>query len=224
MIDSLKNRLKELADEKGMSFREISIQATGRDSLIKNWFRRGATTNPRIDSLQKIADILDCDLDYLVGKQENKKIVSSRLPRGLSVAGTIQAGNWVDVSQAGLATPATIPLAENPKYKGMKQYALKVKGESMNLFAPDGSYVICVSYADLGIDIKQGMRIHIERSLADGQLVEATLKRVLIKDRKFILEPESNLKQFQKITFDPKAPDDVVIKGIVIGRYQQEDF
>ena len=74
MIEILRNRIDELAELRGLTRRQISIAANGgdesNDSLLKNWFRKSTKTMPRMDSIKRVADVLDCDVQYLMGEQD----------------------------------------------------------------------------------------------------------------------------------------------------------
>ena len=71
-------RIKQLLKERGISERQASLRATGKPTLIKD-IRNGKSRNPRGDSLQKLANVLKCSVDYL--------LVHEPLPPGAPQAG-----------------------------------------------------------------------------------------------------------------------------------------
>lgn len=61
-------RIKQCAEEKKISMRQVLINA----GLGFNTMTAYKTSMPKADNLAKIADVLDCSVDYLLGR-ENKK-------------------------------------------------------------------------------------------------------------------------------------------------------
>lgn len=61
-----------LLNERGLSNYQISKDTGISDSLIGYW-RQGKRV-PQADNLAKIADYLDCSVDYLLGRTDNPKI------------------------------------------------------------------------------------------------------------------------------------------------------
>lgn len=68
MYDSLKiaERIKELAKERNVTIKEL----LERSSLSKNTINKFKDSIPRADNIAKIADVLECSIDYLMGREE----------------------------------------------------------------------------------------------------------------------------------------------------------
>ncbi|WP_242145854.1 MULTISPECIES: helix-turn-helix domain-containing protein [unclassified Bacillus cereus group] len=62
------NRIKELADKKGISLSELAIQLNMGENSLYKW----KTQKPTVDKLQKVADYFDVSTDYLLGRTQNK--------------------------------------------------------------------------------------------------------------------------------------------------------
>src|SRR5690606_38702988 len=113
-----------------------------------------------------------------------------------------------------------IPVIENPRYAGYQQYALLVEGNSINRKIRDGEYAICVSWGDLGADLKNGQFVHVERTR--GGLQEVTIKKVVIVNGRVSLYPDSDDPRFQDpIELGHEDEDtEVTIRGLVIGTFR----
>ncbi|MBB4145856.1 S24 family peptidase [Rhizobium rhizoryzae] len=69
MSNMLINRLNSLMSQRGISANRLSLEATGaRDTVRK--ILDGTTKNPRIDTLLKLAAVLDTTPQYLMGEEE----------------------------------------------------------------------------------------------------------------------------------------------------------
>jgi phage repressor protein C with HTH and peptisase S24 domain len=70
-------------------------------------------------------------------------------------------------------------------------YALRVRGNSMDKVAPDGSYLMCAALKDTDMGIENGDLVIVERLQAQRSLHEVTVKRVRRKKDGLVLLPES---------------------------------
>lgn len=68
--NNVAERIKELSAAKGIPVKRLLID-TG---LGKNTMSNFKTSMPKADNLAKIADYLDCSVDYLLGRTDNPKI------------------------------------------------------------------------------------------------------------------------------------------------------
>lgn len=138
---------------------------------------------------------------------------------GLPLLGNIQAGAWVEAVEAPEgAGVEMVQVVRDPRFPHARQYALKVVGDSMDLDYPDGSVVTCVSFADSGLALTEGMIVHVERHQAGGQLVETTLKQVQRRNGKIHLVPRSSNPRHRAFAIDGESNDtEVICKGVVLG-------
>lgn len=144
---------------------------------------------------------------------------------GLPVMGIIRAGDWRDISILDAETePEVIHVARDPRFPYARQYALLVSGDSMNERFPDGCYVTCVDFAESGLSLKSGMIIHVERQLAGTQLVETTLKEVQFTKGHTVLVPRSTNPVHKPIVLNGEEDTEILVKGIVIGKYEPVSF
>lgn len=62
-------RVIELAKQKNLSLREIESKAGIAEKALYKW----KTYNPRVENVQKVADVLGVSVDYLLGNTDDKK-------------------------------------------------------------------------------------------------------------------------------------------------------
>ena len=69
MDANFKSRVEALLKAKGMTQRELAARLGVSEVTVSRWMTDGANRrNPSITTLQKVADILETTLDYLLGK------------------------------------------------------------------------------------------------------------------------------------------------------------
>lgn len=64
-----KNLLKVI-NEKGYTYNLISKKTGIPQSTISGWFNRG--NSPRLEDIVRIADFLQCSVDYLIGRENEE--------------------------------------------------------------------------------------------------------------------------------------------------------
>lgn len=139
---------------------------------------------------------------------------------GLTIEGKAQAGAFLDISIFDDDYEKPILHApRNTKFPDARQYALQIIGDSMDEVFPDGSYVICVNWADTGARFKNGMRLHVERH--QGQLTEVTVKKLVIENGSMFLEPESRNPAHKRLELPDDEFSDVVVKGLIVASYRE---
>lgn len=159
-------RATELADQKKLTDREASLDATGKPDLIRD-MRRGRM--PSSDRLQALADTLSTTVDFLLGKTpssvrpgEEPPAGLDRLPRDVPVYGTA-LGASLEVEDGGTVhfveqtiiemTDVIDRVLRHPGIAGdMNAYSLTVVGQSMAPRWDDGDpiYVTTKRQAAIG--------------------------------------------------------------------------
>lgn len=111
-------------------------------------------------------------------------------------------------------------MAPDPRFPAEAQYALRVRGHSVNRIAEDGAIITCVDLIAGGIDARDGDLVWVERRR--GDLVEATVKRLRKAKDGLELWPESDDPAHQeKLALKPAKGDyEITIKALVIGAYR----
>jgi len=221
METSLQKRLKFRMDFLGLNAYQTAKKAGLGDSFVRD-ILRGRTRSPSAENLAKLAAALDTTPDYFTLEAEPVEPPKAQpLPiSGLAVVGDIQAGTWLDRSLFDDGhEQEIIPVARDPRFPRAKQYGLRVKGDSMDREFPDGSYVTCVDYYDSGLNMKDGLIVHVERH--NGPLVEVTLKAIEHVDGQLMLTPRSTNPKHVPLKLEGDAGSEIIVKGVVIGSYRR---
>ena len=72
MRDVLAKRLKQCRKEKGLTQNEVAIYCDITEKAYQNY--ELMTRELKLEILQKIADIFDVSIDYLVGRTDKKQV------------------------------------------------------------------------------------------------------------------------------------------------------
>lgn len=136
-------------------------------------------------------------------------------PFSVPVVGTVQAGHWVsmdvldEIKEAGQEVPG------DPTYREVEQFAVKIVGDSINNFAKDGEYAVCVDI-HAGIDAEDGDYVVVEALRNGGAEIETTIKRLKITAKGPELWPDSTNPRHKGPIFLGKNGDEVRIKALVL--------
>lgn len=178
-------RLRFLRNEKGLSQMEFAKQVKLTKSSV-NMYER-CEREPSLETIERIADYFNVDLDYLLGKSEftnkydwlHNGSIKNILPlpemRKIPLIGTIACGAPI------LAEEHIEEYIDIPKHIHA-DFALTCKGDSMinaRIFDGDTVYIRQQDTVENG---------EIAAVLIDG---EATLKRIKLHPDRIILEPEN---------------------------------
>ena len=217
--------------ELGTLLEEAGIPASviagdiGRDKDYVRDFIVGRKKSLKAGDMEKIIERLRSSMPLTkINKILGKQTVNVEHSPWLRVEGIVEAGNFRDVSlvEDDPDSREILPVAADPRYPHARQYALEVSGDSMDQIVKDGAYVTCVSWADSGLALEPKMVLHVERHI--GPLIETTLKRFEIRDGKRWLCPASSNPKHQPIEINGDDSSELVIKGMMIGRYEKFDY
>lgn len=108
------------------------------------------------------------------------------------------------------------------RYPGVQRFALRVRGDSVDEFYPEGSYVVFVRFADIDRRPHQGDRVIVHRR-RDGK-IEASIKEFKRDANKRVwLVPHSSNPAHQSIVIDKAGvPENVEIYGLIVGSQRIE--
>jgi hypothetical protein len=174
------------------------------------------------ENLKKLAIALECDVDYLLGRQDVAKATSSLYSPGVvSVSGEVAAGLWIDSSLDGAETFTLRPSPFPPdgRYPTLAQFDLVVRGTSIDRFAREGQILRCVTLDGYRRDLADNQLVIAERFR--GDLRERTAKRWKMSKGRLELWPDSDDPRWQEpLIVDPETGDadgDLVkIFGVVL--------
>lgn len=184
--EQIVKRVLERAAQLKMSPRKVSLLAGGGPDLIRDWKGPKAPL-PRLDSIQKIADVLQTTAGWLAFGEGGA--MADRKTRSVPVISWVAASQFADTGHIDDADEA--PTIEVDGIQSRSAFALRVKGDSVNLIAPDDSLVI-VEPEDRDLAPR---RFYIFRN-QDG----ATLKRYMTNPPR--LEPYSSNPAHEALAID----------------------
>jgi transcriptional regulator with XRE-family HTH domain len=177
------------------------------------------TTRPDQTKLAKLAEHLGGSIEwFLTGKGVTATQEQSPIPvHQIRVEGTSYAGLFKDISliEDNEHEREYVPGTVDPRYPHAHHYALNVAGDSMNKLFRDGSKVVCAAWGDLGIEVKQGHVLHIERRRFASE-IETTLKVYGEQDGKRWLNPNSTNEKHKPIEINGNEDTEITIKGLVL--------
>lgn len=219
----LEDRLSELGKSKAELGRHLKLPHARITEIING--------KREIKSLEiaPLANFLNWEpnqlLSLLINPNQKPTDKNSIPVRHIRVEGVSQAGIFKDISliEDDEFERKDIPVPFNSKYAHAHQYALLVAGDSMNNQFKDGSYVACASWGDLGLELKSGMILHVERIKA-ASMVETTIKTYTERDGKRWLAPDSSNKKHLPIEINGNEDTEIHIKGAVIGSYVEYEL
>jgi transcriptional regulator with XRE-family HTH domain len=207
------NRIKELRLERRLTQAQLAEMIGTTDATVQRLEtgRRQLTERWAV----QIATVLGVDVSEVFGQ------ILPATASGLHVLGEVQAGVWRENDVLDEPKHPPLPLGPDPRYQGKTQFALLVQGESMNKVFNPGTFIVCVSWADIGRQPREGDIVVVDRR-RDG-MVETTVKRIAVQNRKLVLMPDSTDPRFQSpIELEGSLErDEIVITALVVGRYQQ---
>lgn len=224
MVDSLIARIDNRIAELKTNRTAVSKAAKLGDTFLRDLARKGAV--PGIENLRKIADALKLSVEDLLGDETNSETISHESElNSLPVVGTIEAGQFRDITLLDQDEEfPVINIAKVARFSHARQYALKVKGDSMDELFPDGSYVTLVDFWGSGIEMQDGLIVHVERRISGGQFVETTLKQVAQNGGKISLLPRSSNEKHKPIELTGDEATEVLICGLVTGMWMPMSY
>ena len=220
-------KLAKMINEAGTNPAALAL-AIGRDKDYVRDFIKGRKKSLKAGDLEKIFEMLspiagDGPLGLPGLAQETIQGQPDRL-FGLRVEGVVQAGVFIDTSliEDNPDERRIIPTSPDARFPHAHQYALEVVGDSMNNFVKDGGVVTCASWADTGLVLRPKMILHVERH--DHGKVETTIKRYAERGGKRWLDPDSTNKKHCPIEITGDESTEILIKGLVIGKWEPVNF
>lgn len=131
-------RVTQRAKELGLSMRKVSLLSGHGPDLVRDWTRPGKAVLPRLDSIQKIAQVLNVSAGWLAfgEKASENNSESIQIPIISWVAASPFAETGFIEHQANAARISVQGL------KPATYFALTVHGDSMNRVAPEGTTIV----------------------------------------------------------------------------------
>lgn len=152
----------------------------GNSDLVRKLLERDGLRALRTDSLGRLAQALDVSLDELARALELTDAPPER-PRGaapdqLAIAHECQAGAWIESALSEAQAFETANVLLDPAWPP-NQWLERVRGDSVNLIAPEGSLLQVVDWKALQLGApRDGQMVVLERIRHQGGLRERSVK------------------------------------------------
>lgn len=202
--------LKKIRQDNNLTQEELAKKINTSRSNIANY--ENDKNMPSIDILEKLSEIFNCSIDYLLGKSDARMPDLKDKLFLIPIVGKVAAGQPILANENIEGYLPIDPLMYNlTSPNGF--FFLKIQGESMNKLIKNGSYALIKKqdYAENGDVIV---------AIVNGDN-EATIKRYKQLNEQFImLEPVSEDSSFQPITIDLKNTKFSII-GKVVGDFKR---
>lgn len=194
---------------------------------------RGKTRVLRTDSLQALAAVLGRSMEEVSAALEipgsrnqspdNEGFRSPvRVGAQLPVRYVVQAGAWHEVDDMAQERIAGPPVTADPAFPREAQWLELVRGDSADLYYPEGVFVHVVDAVAIGYAPRHDDFVVVERKRHQGGLIERSLKQIAKKGRKVELWPRSRNPRWKAPLKLDDAPGDetvVEISALVLGGY-----
>jgi SOS-response transcriptional repressor LexA len=166
----------------------------------------------KVDEIAKIADYLEVPPPQ-IGPLQRLDIPTEPVP----IVGEVRAGFWAPADDDYEYGTAPFAPAEG-------RFALRVKGDSMDLEAADGAILICRKIVDEDVYIPDGKLVVVESKRAQESEREYTVKQVRRNGDAIELVPRSTNPKWEPISYAPTDDDgDMTIHILAVVEYVAED-
>ena len=207
---SFGNNLKKIRQDNSLTQEELAKKINTSRSNIANY--ENDKNMPSIDILEKLSEIFNCSIDYLLGKSDIKNPDLKSKLFLIPIVGKVTAGQPIFANENIEGYLPIDPLMYN-LISPDGFFFLQIQGESMNKLIKNGSFALIKKqeYAENGDVIV---------AIVNGDN-EATIKRYKQLNEQFVmLEPVSEDSSFQPITIDLKSTKFSII-GKVVGDFKR---
>jgi SOS-response transcriptional repressor LexA len=176
--------------------------------------------SPTLTTIEKLAKGLETTPEWLAFE------IAVHRPEhpSIDIRGDVAAGLWLEVHAVDEHALDNIPLTADPRYPASAQYALGVRGTSIDRVARPGDYLLCVDIGMTGIEPHADDIVIVERRRAQSGVREVTAKRIERRGKTIYLHPDSDDPRWQEpIVIDGRKKSDdeeIVIIALVSGVYR----
>lgn len=121
------------------------------------------------------------------------------------ISGKVSAGIFQEASDFENQDAREVLAARDPRFPQARIVAFDVDGNSMNAYdppIPDGARVSGPVFEDIREVPRTGMAVIIQRSTADGQMIEWSVKELEVRDDGYTFHPRSTDPRYKPIVVD----------------------
>ncbi len=171
MENYMRSRVRERLSALGITAFEAA-RRVGAERTFLNDLLVGKKDTIRPAAIPKVAEVLGCDADYLVGAQATPRKPTGLASGTMPLAGICEAGAW-RAPETGEAM-TSLPVAHDPRFAPERQVAFLIRGHHADgLGLQDGDVVVAVNDGQA----REG-EVVIARRRREGGEVEMTVKLV----------------------------------------------
>ncbi len=207
--------------------RSLALAAELGQTTVSEWLNPNKRKNPSFESIAKVAQVLKLPMEQLTTNSSQPRVAGNLIsPVKIAYAemtGVLQAGSWVEAGANMVEEIVSVPIVPHQDFIGVRQYAWRVMGNSMNRIAKHDSYVVGVSFFDIRgwRPMKHGDVVVCQR--VDGERCEYTLKRVVRTAEGYRLDPDSDDPRWQEPVWlqngDNGEFEQVTATHLIIGQF-----
>lgn len=166
MENYMRARVRERLSALGISAFEAA-RRVGAERAFLNDLLVGKKETIRPSAIRKVAEVLECDPDYLIGAQATPR----KAPGGMTLAGICEAGAW---RGRGSIPVEALPVAPDPRFPAERQAAYLLRGHHADgLGLQDGDVLVAVEESQA----RNGDTVIVRRRKETGE-VELTVHLV----------------------------------------------
>lgn len=217
--DRIPQYIAEWAAARGLQQVDIVKFTDADKGLVSKWFNK--LVIPRGAMLKKLAAIFEIEVHDLFVDPAIKEARISELGAAVElkelipVEGYAAASTWQELDELGQEPKRWIPFVRDGEYANRRQYAVEVRGGSMDKLIKNGDHAIVVD--GFGQAPRDGDIVLVRR--IRGNLVERTLKVYRETAMGPVLMPESTDPRHEPLPATGDGETTVEIEGYVIGYY-----
>lgn len=178
----LRERLREMIALRNTNAKEVSLASKNSESYVRD-ILSGRSNNPRMSALHSIAQVLQCDLQYLLGQSDNITAAEGR--RGIypmPILYIAEMGAYRPMLAKLKSSDArTVSADSHPNYPHARHFAVEVRDDSMDRAGiADGMFALCVDFTSARLTVESGEMYVISRTLAAVKHPEISIKRAMV--------------------------------------------
>ncbi|WP_404291502.1 helix-turn-helix domain-containing protein [Microvirga sp. RSM25] len=235
-IRALLDRIAQRLGATGKSERAAAEEAGLSGSTIRN-LREGKVASPRLDTIRKLAHVLDTSVEWLAFGSENVGTlggISAKSSPGapakhhvgsevtlidekmspVPIVGDVEAGAFREAPEFEPDEIEYVPDFPDREYPDARRIAFRVRGDSMNDLKPrpmlEGDKVVGLDFHDIEgrIILRDGMVVVVEQTRDGGHTREWSIKQLEIYEDRYEFCPRSTNKRHKPIVVPKKVVHD----------------
>lgn len=206
--------IKSLREAKGWTQTDLAKELGVTRNAVSLW--EGDSNRPALPKIMQMIRLFAVDKLGDINASADRNLLPVVNEGLMPVYGYAAASTWQELDEVGQEPKDWLPITKDPAYGSSEQYAIEIRGNSMDLVIKDGQFAICIPAFGKGpID---GDLVVARRT--QGTLIERTVKRFRETTvGKGVLMPESTDKRYEPVPIAGTDGITIEIEAFVIGSY-----